>query len=198
MALRDVLVVYPESGSYGDGDDAPLTLTIVNTGGVDDELTSVSSPAAADVELVGRVSLPARSGLQVDHSRGVDRDRVVRAADHLGAGGHAVRAVRHRVGRAVRAIGAAGESPSSECLGVAVDDALGDRGRARGRRRDEHRAHRAHHGPADRQQRSGHVRVRQGRRDHHPRADRRARTSRARPRAPSSRPGSAVFVGGRP
>lgn len=65
MALRDVLVAYPESGSYGEGEDAPLTLTIVNTGGVDDELTSVSSPAAADVELVGRGAVPARSGLQV-------------------------------------------------------------------------------------------------------------------------------------
>lgn len=65
VALRDVLVAYPESGSYGEGEDAPLTLTIVNTGGADDELTSVSSPAAADVELVGRSAVPARSGLQV-------------------------------------------------------------------------------------------------------------------------------------
>lgn len=65
VALRDVLVAYPESGSYREGEDAPLTLTIVNTGGADDELTSVSSPAAADVELIGRGAVPARSGLQV-------------------------------------------------------------------------------------------------------------------------------------
>lgn len=65
VALRDVLVSYPPEGTYKAGDDAPLTLTIVNTGGTDDELTSVSSPAAAKVELIGRGALPARSGLQV-------------------------------------------------------------------------------------------------------------------------------------
>jgi copper(I)-binding protein len=65
VALRDVLVAYPESGAYDMGDDAPLTLTIVNTGGMDDELTSVSSPAATKVELMGKGALPARSGLQV-------------------------------------------------------------------------------------------------------------------------------------
>jgi copper(I)-binding protein len=65
VALRDVLVAYPESGPYREGEDAPLTLTIVNTGGMDDELTSVSSPAAAKVDLLGKGALPARSGLQV-------------------------------------------------------------------------------------------------------------------------------------
>ena len=65
VALRDVLVAYPESGSYDAGDDAPLTLTIVNVGGTDDELTAVSSPAAKEVELLGDVSLPGRAALQV-------------------------------------------------------------------------------------------------------------------------------------
>jgi copper(I)-binding protein len=65
IALRDVVLAYPESGSYDAGGDAPLTLAIVNIGGTDDELTSVSSPAAAKVELIGRASLPGRSGLQV-------------------------------------------------------------------------------------------------------------------------------------
>jgi copper(I)-binding protein len=65
IALRNVVVAYPESGSYEAGGDAPLTLTIVNIGGADDELTSVSSPAAGKVELIGRGSLPGRSGLQV-------------------------------------------------------------------------------------------------------------------------------------
>jgi copper(I)-binding protein len=65
VALRDVVVAYPESGSYDAGDDAPLTLTIVNVGGTDDELTAVSSPAATEVELLGDVSLPGRAALQV-------------------------------------------------------------------------------------------------------------------------------------
>jgi len=59
------VLAYPESGSYDAGGDAPLTLTIVNIGGTDDELTSVSSPAAAKVQLIGRATLPGRSGLQV-------------------------------------------------------------------------------------------------------------------------------------
>ena len=65
IALRDGVVAYPESGGYDAGGDAPLTLAIVNVGGTDDELTSVTSPAAATVELIGRGTLPARSGLTV-------------------------------------------------------------------------------------------------------------------------------------
>jgi copper(I)-binding protein len=63
--LRDVLIAAPESGSYDTGDDAPLTLTIVNQGSADDELTSVSSPAAGKVELTGDTSLPSRAALRV-------------------------------------------------------------------------------------------------------------------------------------
>lgn len=65
IALRDVMIAYPESGEYNADDDAPLVLTIVNTGDTDDELVSVSSPAAADVELSGNTSLPARTSLRV-------------------------------------------------------------------------------------------------------------------------------------
>lgn len=64
-ALRNVLIAAPESGSYRAGEDAPLTLMIVNRGAADDELTSVSSPAAAKVELRGDTSLPARAALRV-------------------------------------------------------------------------------------------------------------------------------------
>src|ERR1044072_8077401 len=65
IALRDVVIAYPEEGAYDAGGEAPLTLAIVNIGGVDDELTSVTSPAAAKVELIGRGDLPPRSGLDV-------------------------------------------------------------------------------------------------------------------------------------
>jgi len=65
IALRDVMLAYPESGEYREGDEAPLVLTIVSTGDTDDELLSVSSPAAPNVELLGNTSLPARTRLQV-------------------------------------------------------------------------------------------------------------------------------------
>jgi copper(I)-binding protein len=65
IALRDVMIAYPESGRYADGDQAPLVLTIVNTGDSDDELVDVSSPVAEDVQLVGNTSLPANTALQI-------------------------------------------------------------------------------------------------------------------------------------
>jgi copper(I)-binding protein len=65
IALRDVMVAYPENGGYDAGDDAPLLLTIVNVGSVDDELVSVSSPAATSVELIGNPAVPGRAALQV-------------------------------------------------------------------------------------------------------------------------------------
>jgi copper(I)-binding protein len=65
IALRDVMLAYPESGEYNAEDDVPLVLTIVNTGDTADELVSVSSPAAYDVELSGNASLPGRSSLRV-------------------------------------------------------------------------------------------------------------------------------------
>lgn len=64
LALRNVAIAYPESGAYDKGGEAPLLLTIVNTGGTDDELTAVSTPAAGTVEITGDKTLPARSALQ--------------------------------------------------------------------------------------------------------------------------------------
>jgi copper(I)-binding protein len=65
IALRDIVIAYPAKDSYRAGDDAPLTLAIVNTGGTDDELTAVSTPAAGIVELQGDTTVPARSALSV-------------------------------------------------------------------------------------------------------------------------------------
>ncbi|TDV40749.1 hypothetical protein [Actinophytocola oryzae] len=65
LVLRDVMVAFPDNGeSYAAGEDAPLLLTIANTGGDDDELTAVSSPAGK-VEITGNASIPAHSALQV-------------------------------------------------------------------------------------------------------------------------------------
>ena len=65
LMLRNVLVAFPESGEpYEQGDDAPLLLSIVNTGTEDDELVGVSSPAG-EVELIGNPAIPAGTALQI-------------------------------------------------------------------------------------------------------------------------------------
>ena len=65
LALRDVQVAFPEGGEpYQAGEDAPLLLSVVNTGGQDDELVAVTSPAG-EVELIGNPSIPAGTSLQV-------------------------------------------------------------------------------------------------------------------------------------
>lgn len=64
LALRDVMVAFPESGHYEAGDDAPLLLTVVNTGDEADELVGVTTPAG-EVEQIGNPSLPGRTALQV-------------------------------------------------------------------------------------------------------------------------------------
>lgn len=65
LMLRNVLVAFPESGEpYEQGDEAPLLLSIVNTGGEDDELVGVSSPAG-EVELIGNPAIPAGTALQI-------------------------------------------------------------------------------------------------------------------------------------
>jgi len=65
IALRDVMIAFPEDGSaYEPGADAPLLLGIVNSGGTDDELVGVTTPAG-EVELIGNPSLPGRTALEV-------------------------------------------------------------------------------------------------------------------------------------
>lgn len=65
IAIRDAKLAYPHGGTYKEGADAPLVLTIVNTGTTDDELLEVTSPVAGDVELRGDRSLPGRRALAV-------------------------------------------------------------------------------------------------------------------------------------
>jgi copper(I)-binding protein len=65
LVLRNVLVAFPESGeAYQSGDEAPLLLSIVNTGGDDDELVGVTTPVG-EVEIIGNPSIPAGTALQV-------------------------------------------------------------------------------------------------------------------------------------
>lgn len=49
VALRDVKLAYPQGGQYQQGQDARLTLVMVNNGLGDDALTSVRTDAADDV-----------------------------------------------------------------------------------------------------------------------------------------------------
>jgi copper(I)-binding protein len=65
LLLRDVMVAYPENGeAYKVGEDAPLLLTIANTGTEDDELVGVTSPAGK-VEITGNPKIPSQHALQV-------------------------------------------------------------------------------------------------------------------------------------
>lgn len=63
IAIRDALLAYPEQsssdGSYPKGSDVPVRLTIVNDGPVADTLVAVRSPAATQVLVQGRTSIPA-------------------------------------------------------------------------------------------------------------------------------------------
>src|SRR5262249_19767818 len=56
IAIRNAQVVYPEGSEhlYRRGADAPLTAVIVNTGTSEDELTSVTGPAAEVVQVEGQ------------------------------------------------------------------------------------------------------------------------------------------------
>ena len=59
IAVRNAMLVYPQGGEhfYRRGEDAPLTVVIVNSGVPEDELTSVRSPAAEAVQVEGQRSL---------------------------------------------------------------------------------------------------------------------------------------------
>jgi len=66
IAVRNAQLVYPEGGEhfYRRGEDVPLATVIVNTGTTEDELTSVSSPAAEVVQIEGQRKLPAQRTLR--------------------------------------------------------------------------------------------------------------------------------------
>lgn len=65
IALRNVMVAFPANGeAYRTGEDAPLLLSIVNTGLADDELIAVTSPAG-EVELTGNPVIPGGTSLRI-------------------------------------------------------------------------------------------------------------------------------------
>lgn len=65
IMLRNVLVAFPENGEpYKSGEDAPLLLSIVNTGTEDEELVGATSPVG-DIEMIGNPTIPAGTALQI-------------------------------------------------------------------------------------------------------------------------------------
>ncbi len=62
IALRDVVLAYPggeDVFGYAAGDEAPLLVTIVNSGTQTDELVAVSTPAAGEVVVDGMTTIPS-------------------------------------------------------------------------------------------------------------------------------------------
>jgi len=61
IALRDAVLAYPggeDVFGYAAGDEAPLLVTIVNSGSQTDQLVSVSTPAAGEVVVAGMTTIP--------------------------------------------------------------------------------------------------------------------------------------------
>ncbi|MGH3520003.1 MAG: copper chaperone PCu(A)C [Haloechinothrix sp.] len=67
LSLNDVALAFPEGEDryYAAGSDAPLTLNIANRGDQADELTEVTSPAAASVTVEGDTEIVARRAVSV-------------------------------------------------------------------------------------------------------------------------------------
>lgn len=72
MAIRDAQIAPPidPRSSYPTGADVPLQLTIVNTGDIEDQLTSVSSPDVSTVSMRGDQRIPPDTALQVTADTG--------------------------------------------------------------------------------------------------------------------------------
>ena len=63
ITLRQVNLAFPRGGSYDAGDDAELTMAIVNTGDEADTLISVEGEGFGDAEISGTASEPGLNGL---------------------------------------------------------------------------------------------------------------------------------------
>lgn len=73
IALRDVVLAYPGDEhvvGYEPGDDAPLLVTIVNSGDRADELVSVTTPAAGEVVIEGTTTIPGDGVVTSRHDAG--------------------------------------------------------------------------------------------------------------------------------
>ncbi|GLY52147.1 hypothetical protein [Lentzea sp. NBRC 102530] len=69
IAVRNVMLAFPPDGNrYHEGDDAPLTFVIANTGSAPDKLLSVKTEAAeSEAEVVGAKEIPAQYALRAEY-----------------------------------------------------------------------------------------------------------------------------------
>jgi copper(I)-binding protein len=69
IAVRNVMLAFPPDGNrYHEGDDAPMTFVIANTGENPDKLLSIKSDAAeGEAEIAGGKEIPARYALRAEY-----------------------------------------------------------------------------------------------------------------------------------
>ncbi|MFD4643843.1 hypothetical protein ACFWN2_41495 [Lentzea sp. NPDC058436] len=69
IAVRNVMLAFPSDGNrYHDGEDAPLTFVIANSGETPDKLLSIKSDASeSEAEVVGSKEIPARFALRAEY-----------------------------------------------------------------------------------------------------------------------------------
>jgi copper(I)-binding protein len=81
ITLRQVQIAYPRGGSYDAGDDAELTLSIVNTGQEPDTLVSVDGDGFRSAELTGTSSAVNSAGSPSGTTTVATSDEIEVAAD---------------------------------------------------------------------------------------------------------------------
>ncbi|WP_089908431.1 hypothetical protein [Lentzea albida] len=69
IAVRNAMLAFPADGNrYREGEDAPLTFVIANTGETPDKLLSIKSDASeSEAEVVGAKEIPARFALRAEY-----------------------------------------------------------------------------------------------------------------------------------
>ncbi|MEV6714992.1 hypothetical protein AB0M48_23495 [Lentzea sp. NPDC051208] len=69
IAVRNVMLAFPaHDNRYKDGEDAPLTFVIANSGATPDKLLSIKSEASeAEAEIVGSKDIPAQYALRAEY-----------------------------------------------------------------------------------------------------------------------------------
>ncbi|USX49689.1 hypothetical protein [Lentzea sp. HUAS12] len=69
IAVRNAMLAFPADGNrYHEGEDAPLTFVIANTGETLDKLLSIKSDASeSEAEVVGAKEIPARFALRAEY-----------------------------------------------------------------------------------------------------------------------------------
>lgn len=89
IRVSNAMLAYPEGevAAYPKGADAPLVMSISNTGARDDQLESVSSPEATEVTIEGDKLVMAHRRLNVGHPYGTEpaEEQAMGDAKEIGA-----------------------------------------------------------------------------------------------------------------